>query len=202
MVWVVETEGKVVFARLEEAGKIDVPFEAIVVVPPDSTLFAMGNKGTVYVEPAFIEEAGEFEVNFAFGFSGGEIDFGVVPTVAGKALTIGMANALRLDVEVGTKHFPLVSGVVFEGVGVIVGFVLFPEAQIYITIAPSAGESCVIGVAMKCPFQGQLLDQLAFGAIGKLGQLTILLHFAGPPGWTTFTVLFVGSVVGAVGAGV
>ena len=108
MVLTVATQGDGVFARLELAGQVHVPLKAVIIFPPFFALLAHGDFLAVDVKPAFIEEAGETEVNLADRLPGLQLEVGAVPEPAGVAVVIRMTNALRLRVKVRAKHLPLI----------------------------------------------------------------------------------------------
>ena len=57
MVRIVKTEGDGVMALLEGRAGVHVPFEFIVVDPPDRLLLTPGDEVSIHIKPAFIEEA-------------------------------------------------------------------------------------------------------------------------------------------------
>jgi len=65
MVRVVAADRDCVAPGFELACDIDVPLKFVIVPPPGLRKRAVPNQLAVDVEPAFIEEAGEHEVNFA-----------------------------------------------------------------------------------------------------------------------------------------
>ena len=117
----IAAEGDLVGAGLELARKVSVPFEAIVVQPPQLALFAVGDLLAVDVQPTLVEKTGELNMRGTGCLIGGQIHFRAIPKVTCVALAVGVTDTLRLRVEVRAEHFPLV-GVVLPLVNGLLRF--------------------------------------------------------------------------------
>ena len=88
-----------VFAGFELGEGIDVHFKAIIVVPPtDFVTVSVCDLLTVDVNVGLIEDAGETDVERAFGLVRGQVNLCAIPERAGKALAVLGADALGLSV--------------------------------------------------------------------------------------------------------
>ena len=81
--------------------QIDIPFKAIVVVPPHGTPVAVPHQVAIDVEPGFAEQAGKADVERLAGLSFAYLDIRAVPDKAIVLAAIGRSNSLDFHVEVG-----------------------------------------------------------------------------------------------------
>ena len=89
MMQVVISNYNQVFARLQFAGEIDVPTEAVIVSPPHRVLGMVVDELAVDVDPRLGKYAGELRVHVFLGLRGGQIDRGAIPDVPVECLANG-----------------------------------------------------------------------------------------------------------------
>ncbi len=128
MVDVMAQEGKLIGPCADMIAQRNVPFEAIVVHPPNIIVFALAHFGSVEIKRALVEEARKKNMRGRRRLRRSQIEIRSIPEIAERALAIGTANALRLNVKVGSHDLPLVRRIALAAFKAVIRVVCLPEA--------------------------------------------------------------------------
>ena len=108
MVGVVNVQKEAIDTRLQPTGQVHIPFEAVIVGPPQRvTQPSYGNGLAIKVKHRLVEHTRKTQVQLALCLGRFQTHVGVVPGKAGVALIVRGDDALGLGVKVGSKRLPL-----------------------------------------------------------------------------------------------